>query len=484
MVGMGRGTGERGARPAGVRPGIAGGARDERGIGLVLVIGVTAAMLLIMSVSVVVATNSLSSARTHVFYEQAMASAETGLESTLGLIQTAHDGGGEYSSPSDCTARWEWPSTDPPTIAAERAWAEAAIAGMPASCVQRGGEGEYIAFRALDLAGTNVPVVYSMGWSPGRDAAEAKSRLIKADYVFGAYQPEFAVLTGGALQMLNDVTVTGPTAGGADVRSNSSFVGNNMIRVDGDIVASGTNNLAATCPNGQIAGVCLQNESRAPLPTITAYSVYRSLASAMAGSWYDLCPDGTVRRPDPARTSPCTGTIASAVTPYDGWDLATVSGIPTWTYSGGGSADARIYYAYWADVVLDGGAADNDTVTMIADADDRNGICALRGGDIEWRSGNVTGSVPGLVMVADGSLTASAPATARGGMLAAGADVQLRNSTGTPTAITGSLLASSTCPAAVASEVNGNIALTFDDSADVPVASVLRTTSWLELSGQ
>lgn len=480
MVSMGRGRDEGGTRRA-------SGCRDERGIGLVLVIGVTAAMLLIMAVSVVVATNSLSSARTHVFFEQSMASAETGLESTLGLIQSTRDGGGDYSSPTDCTARWEWPTTTPPTIATERAWAERVIAGMPASCVQRGGEGEYIAFRARDLAGNNVPVVYSMGWAPGRNAGESRARLIKAEYVFSPYQPEFALLTGGALQLTNEVTVAGPVAGGADVRSNSTIVGNNMIRVDGDVIASRTNSLTGTCPNSRITGLCLQNESRAALPTVSAFSVYRSLSSPMAGSWYDLCPDGTVRRPDPARTSPCTGSTVSAVNPYDGWRLTTVSGIPTWTYSGGGSASSRIYYAYWADVVLDGGAGDNGTMTVIADADERNGICALRGGDISWLSGNVTGSVPGLVMVADGSLTGSAPATASGGVLAAGADMQLVNSTGTPTAITGSLLASGSCTAAadlVPSVVNGNITLTFDDSADVPVASVLRTTSWLELSGQ
>lgn len=458
--------------------------RDEWGIGLVLVIGVTAAMLLIMAVSVVVATNSLSSARTHVYFERSMASAETGLESTLGQIQTARDGGGEFSSPGACSALWTWPSSSPPSVSQERAWAEAAFAAMPSTCVERGGEGEFIAFRARDIDGEDVPVVYSQGWSPARDAAGAKTRLIRAEYVFSAYQPEFAVLTGGALQMTNDVTVTGPVAGGADVRSNSTFVGNNVIRVNGDVVASGTNNLAGTCPNSRIDGQCLQNESRASLPTMTAYSVYRSLSSPMSGSWYDLCPDGTVRRPDPARSTPCTGSLASAVTPYDGWSLATVSGIPTWTYSGGGSADSRIYYAYWADVVLDGGAADTTTVTVVADADERNGLCSLRGGSIDWRSGNVIGSVPGLVMVADGALVGSAPASASRGMLAAGGHIHLRNSTGTPTAVTGSLLASGACDASPRSELDGNISLTFDDSADVPVASVLRTTSWLELSGQ
>ncbi len=459
-----------------------GRGRAEDGIGLVLVLGVTSTLLIIMAITVVVATNSLSSARSHVNYEQSMAAAETGLETTLGEIQTERDAGDDFSSPPECTAGWGWPVGTVPTVAQERAWALAAIESMPASCVGEAGEGEYIAFRARDNLEQNTQVVYSMGWAPERSLDRSRSRLIRANYVFSPYQPIYAVLANPELRMSGDVNITGSVLGDSDVRTNGNFVGDNNIRVNGDITAAGTNNVTS-CPNSQIDGVCQSGESRMFVPTVSAYGAYRSLASGLLGTWRDLCPDGTVRAPDPARTAPCTGDVISATSSYNGWSLSTVLGVPTWTYAGAGSAGSWIYYAYRGDIVLNPGNAETATMTVIAEADARTGVCSKSGGNIEWRSGSVVGSVSGLVMLADATLSGTSTGNASTGAMAAGDTIQLTNSTSNPMGISGSLLASGSCPTADFSRLTGPVTLTFDATSDVPVSSVIRTTDWLELSG-
>lgn len=455
--------------------------RAEDGIGLVLVLGVTSTLLIIMAITVVVATNSLSSARSHVNYEQSMAAAETGLETTLGRIQTTRDTGTDFSSPTECAARWDWPVGTVPPVAQERAWALSAIEAMPDSCVGQAGEGEYISFRARDINGQNTQVVYSMGWAPERALDNSRSRLIRANYVFSPYQPIYAVLSNLELRMSGDVNVTGSVLGDSDVRTNGNFVGDNNIQVNGDITAAGTNNVIS-CPNSQIDGVCQSGESSMFVPTVSAYGAYRSLASGLTGTWRDLCPDGTVRAPDPARTSPCTGDVISATSSFNGWSLSTVLGVPTWTYAGAGSAGSWIYYAYRSDIVLDPGSAETATMTVIAEADARTDICAKVGGNIEWRSGSVVGSVSGLVMLADATLTGTSSGNASTGAMAAGDTIQLTNSTSDPMGISGSLLASGSCPTADFARLTGPVTLTFDADSDVPVSSVIRTTDWLELS--
>lgn len=293
------------------------------------------------------------------------------------------------------------------------------------------------------------------------------------------------MLTGGALQMTNDVTVTGPVAGGANVRSNSTFVGNNVIRVNGDVVASGTNNLAGTCPNSRIDGQCLQNESRASLPTMTAYSVYRSLSSPMSGSWYDLCPDGTVRRPDPARSTPCTGSLASAVTPYDGWSLATRQRHP----------DLDLFRRRVGDCAhllrllgqrgprrgcrrhhnCDGGGGCRRTRRPVLATRGKHRLAVRERDRFRARAGDggrrrPGGQCPGVCLARHARRGGPHPLAELHG----DTDRRDRFAAGK----------GGTLSASPRSELDGNISLTFDDSANVPVASVLRTTSWLELSGQ
>jgi hypothetical protein len=174
--------------------------------------------------------------------------------------------------------------------------------------------------------------------------------------------------------------------------------------------------------------------------------------------------------------------VVSATNPFNGWALSTVAGVPTWTYSGAGSVGSWVYYAYRGNIVLDPGDAETMTMTLIAEADARNGICSKLGGDIEWLSGSVVGSVSGLVMLADAELNGSSTGNASTGAMAAGDTIRLINPSSDPMGINGSLLASGICSEAPFTQLTGPVTLTFDANSDVPVSSVIRTTEWLELS--
>ena len=88
------------------------------------------------------------------------------------------------------------------------AWLESAVAAMPESCVQSAGAGEYVAFRAKASNGTAIPVVYSLGWTPSREAPQAAARAIRVEYLFSPYKPNQAILTEADMLVSNVVSVT------------------------------------------------------------------------------------------------------------------------------------------------------------------------------------------------------------------------------------------------------------------------------------
>lgn len=451
---------------------------DEAGIGIIVVIGITATLLLIMTVSVVVATNSLSSARKHVYYETAMAAAESGLWSKLGEVQTAAGTGPSYAYSSSCT-----PNT-PVDAAAERAWAQAQIARMldtiPGCVVGKAGEGEYFAFVTTDAAGNDV--VYAQGWSPSRAAGdtEARSRVVKMTYQLGGYKPTLAVLGDGNVNLsASSVSIVrGGDNSPAGVHANGNVTGAASLTVQGRLAATGTNNLVASCP-GTVTGGCVQAVAREPFPAITAATLYRSLAAQFPSRWYTLCVDssgGYVYRPPagstpPANPCPTRGTTGTQ-TSVDGWSYASSGTL--WTYNGSGSPGS-LYYIHAANAAINftGGAK---TLSVIVGA---NGTV---GGDLTWTSGEVAGPISGLVMFADGNLTTGDGVIGRTGVVGARGSVTI----GANAAITGSVIAGgSTTGGATAGNVTlgSGARVTFDGTRSLPVRSVVRTVQWQELIG-
>lgn len=474
------------------RLGLADASHEESGIGLVLVVGITATLMIIMSVTMTVALGSLDSSHQHVSYEAELATAEAGLDETLGKIQAANDAGTTYVSPADCRGTWTWSASTTPTLSTERTWALNVMKNLPSSCLTKGGQGEYIAFRATDSTGHRVPVVYSMGWAPTRVGNENSGRLLKAEYLFSPYKPSEAVLTEATLDFSGSVEVdlaTNSQATSADIHSNSDVVvGNNSLKVNGNVTAAGTNSLAGTCPiANRITGTCDSQSPPHTIPQVDARTIYRSLAKDTGQSWFDLCPNGQVRRPstEDDNTTPCSGEeILSQGGTYRGWTFDASASPATWTFAATDGTDyPGVYYAYQADIALGGGGKNKTTVTMsaIAEAKPSGGpaeTCGKYGGNLYWSHSNITNFLPGLVFLADGHIVATANADVGRGVIAAGDHIDYNTSSST---ITGSVITSNRCAASGTNTMQG-VKVLYDATSEVPLSTIVRTTQWLELA--
>lgn len=466
--------------------------RGDAGVGLVLLLGVTTVLMILVGVSITVGLSSVASARRHLHFEAALAAAESGLDATIGEVQVANETGAPvYTSPSTCRANWTWPMGTSPTQAVEKAWISAAVDTMPAECRQPGGEGESIAFRAMDQNGVPVNVIYAVGWAPAKDQFGAVRRILKADYVLTPYHPENAILTESALEISGSVEVglaPGSPATSADIHTNGNVtITNNSLQAAGSVSASGTNTSAGDCPNGKITGTCSAAAPRQTVPRVDARRVYNALAATVPGSWYDLCPDGKVRDPDPAASQPCldSSDVLSASGGFRGWTFSTVAGTPTWSFAPVDGTDyPGVYYGYQANIVI-GGSNKKDspsTLTAIAEARPTGGpesACGLLGGDLTWSHTSIANYLPGLVFLADGRVTATANADVGSGMIAAGHNLDLNTSSST---ITGSLVSSNLCSARGPSTLQG-VKVAFDSNSEVALYTHIRTTAWTEIVG-
>lgn len=469
-----------------------GSRADDSGIGMILVLGLASAMMIVVALSVTVAINSLASSRRHVQYEAALSTAEAGIDQTLAKIQTANDAGQIYTSSAECSARWTWPSNSLPTATVERAWVEAVIDTMPDSCLIRNGQGEYMTFRALDVNGGALPVVYSRGWSPSRSAAEHGDRTVRAEYLFSPYKPSQAILTQGDLDFSGSVEVdldADSLATSADVHSNGNvFAGNNSLIVNGSLSASGTNDKSGTCPNNKITGTCDGEAPPVAVPVVSARALYRGLASSTKSAWFDLCPDGTVRSPDSAGLQPCAGTVLSTSGTFRGWTLANSGTLQAvWKFAPvSGTEYPGAYYIYQADAEL-GGANKKATpapISVVAEAkpngDPNNALtCGKSGGNLTWKLSAISNYLPGVIFLADGTIYGEANDNISRGVVAAGDRVDFSTSSST---IIGSVLTSGNCPAAGGNVLQG-VKVSYDSSTEFPLSTLVRTTQWLELSG-
>jgi hypothetical protein len=450
---------------------------EDEGIGLILVIGLSAVMAILITVMTTVAIRSLGSSSDHVRFEQSLAAAEAGIDRELANIQTARNQVPPvtYTGTAGCV-----PSAAPAgtfsSEASEKAWARAALEALPTSCTQSSGEGEYVAFK--DPA---RQVVYSLGWSPERSAANAKSRLLKAEYIFAPFRPGQAILTGGDLDFSGSVAVNAIAGLPADVHTNSNVVGiNNSMNATGTLTASGT---LSGCSSG-VAGGCKAGQPQERVPVANPRAVYQDYALTTS-QWFDLCPDGTVR--SPSASGPCQGSLI-ANSPYNNWVFtagnATTPG--KWVVDNAATQYPGVYYVYGANAQLGNNGNSNETVTLTVLAESTTpagftnaATCDKYGGDITWKLFNVQNYLRGTLFIAEGSLYGSANSSASAGVMLAGDKIDLQTSSAS---VTGSLIANNTCAAAGDNEIQG-MTITYDQSVEAPVYSVVNTTLWLEYVG-
>lgn len=452
----------------------------DAGFSLVLVMGMTGAILGLIAVVTLNGTRALRSGAAHVNFESALSAAEAGVDTTLQTISATFNNPAltlaqkQFSTAAPCAL------TAPATFSgatAERTWARDALQGLPASCLKQTPAGEFVAVRP-----TNKQAVYSMGWFPTRSSERAKKRLLKAEYVFAPYKPTNAVLTNGNLDFSGSVAVN--AVGGAvsaDVHTNSNITGvNGSTSIQGTVSASGS---VSGC-GGSVTGGCTSTTPQQAIPLLNARTLYESQRGRYPTGWFDLCPGGDVRGPAATGALPCTGTVLAPAGGYNGWQWTAGSGTtaPKWTLprTAGGPYPGA-YYVYQGDAQLGDNGNSNTLwqVTVLAEAKPTGGTatsCGKLGGNITWKLFNMTPYLPGLQLLADANLTGNANNDAGTGLFLAGDKIDLNTSSAT---LNGAVVAGNQCPAQGSNTIQG-VTINYDDTVEAPLTDVIRTSLWLE----
>jgi hypothetical protein len=510
----------------------------EAGIGLILVIGIAIFVTALTTTAVAIAMSGLSQSRNRVSYEQALAVAETGVDFALGNIQKAFDDyAADFPIPSPVTVAEPSPvcplaamadtTARPMTDTQERDWAkqqiQTIITDSNQSCIQHSPNGDYVIFKPLATLANGAPKagrVYVQSWVPRYGDPHAVSRLIKNEYVFMPYRPQMAVLTGGDLQIDSSTTVTAASGVNpltAGVHANGEItVASGNPSVSGAVTStdssSGSSNnfTSPSNPGGAITHLDKQR-----LPVIDAISLYKQAPANLPNmsTWFDLCPDGSVRSYSPDATpTPCDGTVLNAasgggfVQPFRGWSLNT----STHTWIADTPISDGIYYAYQANVDVGNGNGSVSNLTVIAQAAYSSGVvsCANKMyGSINWNHYALGApAYPNLWFYADSDINTGTNFTAGSnssasavisGMFVTGDQINMQTSS---QGAVGSVVAADQCPSkpmgstpvvepqlpgegSVTTNEIKNPAIYFDPNANAPFTSIVDTTLWLEYVG-
>lgn len=504
---------------------------SDDGVGMILVIGLMGLITALTAVAGTIAVNSVTSSQNRVTYEQALATAESGIDYSLGKLQKAFDEyNADWPTPSPATAVEPSPICDSAVIAqtatddaTERAEARTnllAIAGNPA-CRQQTGEGEYVVWKPpTPLVNGLYPKfgkIYAMSFVPSYDPVnpKMKTRVVKAEYLFMPYRPTNAVLTGGALTFDSSTAVT--TAYGVDpamasVHTNSTVSVNGNPTVSGSVTSSGTstaqsnNFINPLNPGGVVVTKPLQripqiNARNLYFRTRSDYPEYATYSGTVyQGPWYDLCPDGSARPQAPAPTTPGTGEpcssteILNAGNPgvFRGWSYDAAS--RTWIASN--VTQSGIYYVHHGNIDVGPGNGDIDNITVIASAENSTDCTTKNYGNIQWNHFTMKApAMTNLFMYADTDLVTHSNFTAGSGistppvisgMFVAGDQMSLQTSSA---GAVGSVIVGDQCntddpdPGLILTNEIKNPNIYYDPYADAPFTSIISTTLWLEYVG-
>jgi len=503
---------------------------EDDGLGLILVLGVSVVVFGLIATSVAYALNSVQQAGQRTSFEQSLAASENGVDATLARLQDAFSGyNDDYPIPAPNSPRYPEQTCEAPLVtwpaqlangttvsdskgnflaagsstaeANEKLWAQQQLIALTAkpACVHKGGQGEYVVLKPETTKINNLypkyGKVYSLGAVPAFGAARAKTRLVKAEYVFMPYRPLQAVLTGGDLEIGASVKIVG--AAGTDqtlagVHTNGRIVinGGSASVISGAVSSTGT-------PSGSISGNLVSQMPTQALPTVSAREFYYQApsndAAAMA-TWRDLCYDSTVGPSVRVWNAggPCTG--AEIGTPASiGWTFATNG--RTWAATR--DAVSGTYFVYEGNVTNGVGQATLPNMTVIA-ASANPDICgAKRYGNISWDHYDIAApAFHNMWFFADGDVRvdanisigqgATTPPVVSGFILA-GDQVYLQTSSNSAV---GAVVATDKCvgsPQPADSLTPGNVVknlqLYYDPNSDAPFTSIITNSLWLDYSG-
>jgi len=363
---------------------------NERGVAMITVMGVAGVLFGATSLIAVQGINNLRQASGERLFEQALHVADAGVDRTLFEVRETK---GTYTTGETTPADFS-------VYGGEKAWviqtAEAAV-DTPAERDLRLNttrEGQWVAFRPVGAA-----VVYSVSRTPSWDAPQ-RERVLRAEYSFGPFTPNAAIMAGGNVKLGGDLRVEG--AAGSAYASGDITV-ESKVFVSGYVAASGTyhNNNPDQSEIGDPANSG-GGKPRREIPQINPRDNYHM-------SEYDLCPGELAGDPgrvlagpaytagpeEPSTGLPCTGEVLVANakdTPFRGWRWNNYDAVDghKWQWTGsfpqGGEVYNGVYYALNGGFEASGNLGqrgDPWKVTLIAEAGETTGShCPHLGGDI------------------------------------------------------------------------------------------------------
>lgn len=434
--------------------------RDERGISMILTLGMSVVLVAAATLAGDITNISLTTSATHQTYEQALHAAEEGIDQVIARVQTNQAWNTGHLLPDGLTA------------AEEDAWARTQL---EAAAVTLTGNGAYAVVKP-----SNRSVVYAGGWVPDRATAK-RPRMLKAEYLFSTYSPPMAILSGGTLNISGNAGVDG-IAG--DVHANGDIQLSGSPTVSGDLTASGSLNVTGGGSTAGVSGTSGGGAAPQWMPPVSPREMWDLMRFDYPDAWYDLCPDGTVRSPD--GSAPCAGTVLGDASSgsFRGWSTTGSGSSFSWAKDGDGT-QSGIFYVHHGGAQLGrnpGSPAQPWRATVIA-AGNTDGPCPQDFGDIQ------VGGTPVMVPFIDGiGMVAGRDIKIQGnsnqsfeGLLAAHEQIEI---SGNPT-IKGAVLAEDACdtPGSPVSQssISGSMTVIYDGNLNVQLGSLIRTSLWLEI---
>ncbi|MEE8498441.1 MAG: hypothetical protein V3S62_07895 [Acidimicrobiia bacterium] len=312
----------------------------DDGFALAITMSLGAIVFLLSTVMMTRGVRQVMTTALDIRWDRALDSAEAGLDFGIQILEAD----GEYST-GDVPPAFATPK-------AEREWAVLTALGKPASEVVVTPTGEFVVVKPPGTA-----LLYSVGFSPTRDAAVRSERAVRIGYTLSPieWEVEFALLVGGDLSLSGNTTINDTNDNfGASVHVNGelSTTGGSYV-VDGCVTSSVTALTGAiNCPPSPIAP--------RPIPTIDPLLMYPF-------AHFVLCDDGVPYggpahpvNPDPDGV-PCTGDETAV--PLSGWSSKKLGNVWNWKTTTSSPTEG-VFYIHHGDFNGNVGA-DNSPATEI-----------------------------------------------------------------------------------------------------------------------
>lgn len=439
---------------------------DEAGVAMILAL---LSVVMLTGIAVTLVSIAIAESRgtaTARDSETALHAAEAAVDEVISQI----------ADDPDYTTGPQWPAP-----ADERAWALEQFddAANDSLHIDTARGGTALGLRPHDAAGDPHDFIIAVGTVPHPGQLADRFRVVKVATTTGIFRPPYAVLTDGELELSG--------AAGLEIRGDAGNVHTNddleltgHPTVEGDATASGS----VSGDSNNVGGDILADEPTQPVPSFDARGQYRerhdfssSSGGSYTGTWFDLCPDDTVREPADSGDPPCTGSLLAALSgnqTFRGWR----SQAGEWRQVSNDSYEG-IYYVFQRDARVTSRTGPV-AMTVIAEADpsDNGGTGSIRLSGAPELSPHLSQ----LALLADRDLALSGtPGAKLGGFLLAGEQIEL----GGNTEVQGSVVAADnphTPKSPVSnSRVHGSVVVEYDEDISLTLPSVVRITDWNEL---